>query len=186
MKMDRQRGIVVSRRVVLEAIRFERMRQLAEGQVIEGVVDNIIDEGAFVDLGGYVIGLLHSSDIGWRRVNRPTEVLSIGQQVRVKIIKIDPEGRRIWVGIKQLLVDPWDGIEAKFPVGSHFKGRVIFTAEYGAFVELEPGVEGLFHVSDMASTEDDFHPEELFSIGQEIDVQILEIDAVKRRISLKT
>jgi small subunit ribosomal protein S1 len=183
-KMDRQRGIVVSRRVVLEAVRFERMKQLEEGQVVEGVVDNMIDEGAFVDLGGYVIGILRSLDIAWRRVNHPTEVLSIGQHVQVKIIKIDPERPRAWVGIKQLLDDPWEGIEAKFPVGDHFKGRVTDIQEYGAWVEIEAGVKGLLHVSDMASTGHDFHPEELVSIGQEIDVQILEVDTVKRRISL--
>jgi predicted RNA-binding protein with RPS1 domain len=186
LKMDRERGtIVVSRRVVLEAVRAERINQLKEGQVIEGVVDNIVDEGAFVDLGGSVIGLLSSSNIAWRRVNHPTEALSIGQQVKVKIIKIDPDGPRIWIGIKQLLHDPWEGIEAKFSVGDHFKGRVTDVREYGAFVELEGGVEGLLHVSDMSSSGNVLSPADLVSTGQEIDVQILEVDAVKRRISLK-
>jgi small subunit ribosomal protein S1 len=152
IKMDRERGtILVSRRAVLEAARFERMKQLGEGQVIEGVVDDIVDEDAFVDLSDGVVGLLPSSDIAWQRVNHPGEVLGIGQQIKIKIIKIDPEGRRIWLGIKQLLDDPWEGIGAKFSVGGHFKGRVIDVREYGAFVELEAGIEGLLHVSDMLS-----------------------------------
>jgi small subunit ribosomal protein S1 len=186
LKMDCERGtILVSRRTVPEAIRCERMLQLEEGQVVEGVVDNIVDEGAFGDLGGGVIGQLPSPDIAWRRVNHPTEVLGIGQQVKVKIIKVDPEVYHVWVGIRQLLDDPWQGIDTKFPVGGRFKGRVIHTAEYGAFVELEPGVEGLLHVSDMSRGPRTFS-RELVRVGQEIDVQILEVDAVKRRISLKT
>lgn len=189
LRMDRKQGtIVVSRRTVLEAIRCERLLQLAEGQVVEGVVDNIGDEGAFVDLGSGVVGLLPSSDVAWRRVNHPAEVLSIGQQVRVKIIKMDfdpEEGRRVWVGIKQL-DDPWQGIEAKFPVGGHFRGRVTNIQKYGVFVELEPGVEGFLHASDMSWTGNVFSPEELASTGQEVDVQIRGVDAVKRRISLKT
>jgi small subunit ribosomal protein S1 len=186
VKMDREHGtIVVSRRVVLEASRFERMKQLGEGQVIEGVVENIVDEGAFVDLGDDVIGLLPSSNIAWRRVNHPSEVLGIGQRIRIKIIKIDPEGPRVWVGIKQLLDDPWEGIEAEFPVGGQFKGRVTDVRDYGAFVELAAGVEGLLHVSDLPSSGKISVPADIVSTDQEIDVQILEMDPVKRRISLK-
>jgi small subunit ribosomal protein S1 len=186
IKMDREHGtIVVSRRTVLDAVRAERIRQLREGQVIEGVVDNIVDEGAFVDLGDSVIGLLSSSDIAWRRVNHPSEVLGIGERISGKIIKIDPEGPRIWIGIRQLLDDPWDDIDAKFPVGGQFKGRVIDVREYGAFVELAAGIAGLLHVSDMPSSGKIPSSAGLMSMDQEIDVQILEIDAAKRRISLK-
>lgn len=185
MKMDRENGIiVVSRRVALEAARFERLRQLAEGQVTEGVVDNIVDEGAFVDLGDHVFALLPSSDISWRRVKHPSEALDVGQRIKVKIIKIDPGGQRVWIGIKQLLDDPWEAIEAKFPVGGHFKGRVVDIQEYGAFVELEAGIEGLVHMSDMASPREGPSPADLLSLDQEIDIQILEVDAIKRRISL--
>ena len=185
MKMDRKRGvIVVSRRTVLEPIRLKRLKGIETGQVTDGVVDNIADAGAFIDLGDDVIGLLHSSDIAWRRVNHPTEVLSVGQQVKVKVTKIDREASRVWVGMKQLQDDPWQGIEAKFPVGGHFTGRVIHTAKYGAFVELEPGVKGLLHVTDMPQTESGVDPREILSMSQEVDVRILEVDPVKRRISL--
>ena len=180
MKMDREQGtIVVSRRVMLETKYFERMRQLREGQVVEGVVDKVLDEGAFVDLGDNVIALLYSSDMAWRRVKHPAELVSIGQQITVKIVKIDLEGRRVWVGMKQLLADPWDGIEARFQVGNRLKGRVVNVTEYGAFAELEAGVEGLVHVSDMPSRRDAVVPD------QDIEVQILDIDTVKRRISLR-
>src|SRR5207342_1633960 len=156
LKMDRRRGnIVVSRRAVLEETRAEQrsglISGLAEGQIIDGVVKNITDYGAFVDLGG-IDGLLHVTDIAWRRVNHPTEVLNIGQSVKVKIIKINHETHRISLGMKQLLDDPWQGIEAKFPVGTRFKGRVTNITDYGAFVELEPGIEGLIHVSEMSWT----------------------------------
>jgi small subunit ribosomal protein S1 len=188
LKMDRRRGnIVVSRRTVLEETRAEQRQELVqnleEGQVIDGVVKNITDYGAFVDLGG-IDGLLHVTDIAWRRVNHPTEVLNIGQQVKVKIIKINHETHRISLGMKQLLDDPWQGIEAKFPVGARFRGRVTNITDYGAFVELEPGIEGLIHVSEMSWTKKNVHPGKIVSTSQEVEVQILEVDPVKRRISL--
>ncbi|HEY1474811.1 MAG TPA: 30S ribosomal protein S1 [Pseudolabrys sp.] len=188
LKMDRRRGnIVVSRRTVLEETRAEQRQELVqnleEGQVIDGVVKNITDYGAFVDLGG-IDGLLHVTDIAWRRVNHPTEVLNIGQQVKVKIIKINHETHRISLGMKQLLDDPWQGIEAKFPVGTKFKGRVTNITDYGAFVELEPGIEGLIHVSEMSWTKKNVHPGKIVSTSQEVEVQVLEVDPVKRRISL--
>src|SRR5947199_1658913 len=188
LKLDRRRGnIVVSRRTVLEETRAEQRQELVqnleEGQVIDGVVKNITDYGAFVDLGG-IDGLLHVTDIAWRRVNHPSEVLNIGQQVKVKIIKINHETHRISLGMKQLLDDPWQGIEAKYPVGTRFKGRVTNITDYGAFVELEPGIEGLIHVSEMSWTKKNVHPGKIVSTSQEVDVQILEVDPVKRRISL--
>jgi small subunit ribosomal protein S1 len=188
LKMDRRRGnIVVSRRTVLEETRAEQRQELVqnleEGQVIDGVVKNITDYGAFVDLGG-IDGLLHVTDIAWRRVNHPSEVLNIGQQVKVKIIKINHETHRISLGMKQLLDDPWQGIEAKYPVGAKFTGRVTNITDYGAFVELEPGIEGLIHVSEMSWTKKNVHPGKIVSTSQEVEVQILEVDPVKRRISL--
>src|SRR5205814_366524 len=188
LKMDRRRGnIVVSRRTVLEETRAKQRKELvqnlAEGQVIDGVVKNITDYGAFVDLGG-IDGLLHVTDIAWRRVNHPSEVLNIGQQVRVKIIKINHETHRISLGMKQLQDDPWQGIEAKFPVGTRFTGRVTNITDYGAFVELEPGIEGLIHVSEMSWTKKNVHPGKIVSTSQEVEVQVLEVDPVKRRISL--
>jgi small subunit ribosomal protein S1 len=177
LKMDRRRGnIVVSQRQ-------ELVQNLEEGQVIDGVVKNITDYGAFVDLGG-IDGLLHVTDIAWRRVNHPSEVLNIGQQVKVKIIKINHETHRISLGMKQLLDDPWQGIEAKYPVGTRFKGRVTNITDYGAFVELEPGIEGLIHVSEMSWTKKNVHPGKIVSTSQEVEVQVLEVDPVKRRISL--
>ncbi|AMN38827.1 30S ribosomal protein S1 [Rhodoplanes sp. Z2-YC6860] len=188
LKMDRRRGnIVVSRRTVLEETRAEQRQELVqnleEGQVIDGVVKNITDYGAFVDLGG-IDGLLHVTDIAWRRVNHPTEVLNIGQSVKVKIIKINHETHRISLGMKQLLDDPWQNIEAKFPVGAKYTGRVTNITDYGAFVELEPGIEGLIHVSEMSWTKKNVHPGKIVSTSQEVEVQILEVDPVKRRISL--
>jgi small subunit ribosomal protein S1 len=188
LKMDRRRGnIVVSRRTVLEETRAEQRQELVqnleEGQVIDGVVKNITDYGAFVDLGG-IDGLLHVTDIAWRRVNHPTEVLNIGQSVKVKIIKINHETHRISLGMKQLLDDPWQGIEAKYPVQARYKGRVTNITDYGAFVELEPGIEGLIHVSEMSWTKKNVHPGKIVSTSQEVEVQILEVDPVKRRISL--
>jgi small subunit ribosomal protein S1 len=188
LKMDRRRGnIVVSRRTVLEETRAEQRQELVqnleEGQVIDGAVKNITDYGAFVDLGG-IDGLLHVTDIAWRRVNHPSEVLNIGQQVKVKIIKINHETHRISLGMKQLLDDPWQGIEAKYPVGARFKGRVTNITDYGAFVELEPGIEGLIHVSEMSWTKKNVHPGKIVSTSQEVEVQVLEVDPVKRRISL--
>ena len=188
LKMDRRRGnIVVSRRTVLEESRAEQRHEivanLEEGQVIDGTVKNITDYGAFVDLGG-IDGLLHVTDIAWRRVNHPTEVLSIGQTVKVKIIKINHETHRISLGMKQLLDDPWQGIEAKYPINSRWQGRVTNITDYGAFVELEAGIEGLIHVSEMSWTKKNVHPGKIVSTSQEGEVQVLEVDAVKRRISL--
>ena len=188
LKMDRRRGnIVVSRRTVLEESRAEQRHEivanLEEGQIIDGTVKNITDYGAFVDLGG-IDGLLHVTDIAWRRVNHPTEVLSIGQTVKVKIIKINHDTHRISLGMKQLLDDPWQGIEAKYPVDLKMTGRVTNITDYGAFVELEPGIEGLIHVSEMSWTKKNVHPGKIVSTSQEVEVQVLEVDAVKRRISL--
>jgi len=188
LKMDKRRGnIVVSRRVVLEETRAEQrselVQSLEEGQVVDGVVKNITDYGAFVDLGG-IDGLLHVTDIAWRRINHPTEVLSIGQQVRVQIIRVNQETHRISLGMKQLEADPWEGIEAKYPVNAKFKGRVTNITDYGAFVELEPGIEGLIHVSEMSWTKKNVHPGKIVSTSQEVDVMVLEVDPVKRRISL--
>src|SRR5918995_1640359 len=188
LKMDRRRGnIVVSRRTVLEETRAEQRQELVqnleEGQVIDGVVKNITDYGAFVDLGG-IDGLLHVTDIAWRRVNHPTEVLNIGQSVKVKIIKINHDTHRISLGMKQLLDDPWQGIEAKYPLNGRFTGRVTNITDYGAFVELEPGIEGLIHVSEMSWTKKNVHPGKIVSTSQEVEVVILEVDPVKRRISL--
>jgi small subunit ribosomal protein S1 len=188
LKMDKRRGnIVVSRRAVLEETRAEQRHEivanLAEGQVVEGVVKNITDYGAFVDLGG-IDGLLHVTDIAWRRVNHPSDVLSIGQTVNVQIIKINPETQRISLGIKQLEADPWDGVEAKYPVAAKFKGTVTNITDYGAFVELEEGIEGLVHVSEMSWTKKNIHPGKIVSTSQEVEVMVLEVDRVKRRISL--
>jgi len=188
LKMDKRRGnIVVSRRAVLEETRAEQRQELVEnlkeGQVLEGVVKNITDYGAFVDLGG-VDGLLHVTDIAWRRVNHPTEVLSIGQTVKVQVIKVNHETQRISLGMKQLEADPWEGVEAKYPLNARFKGRVTNITDYGAFVELEPGVEGLVHVSEMSWTKKNVHPGKIVSTSQEVEVMVLEVDPVKRRISL--
>jgi small subunit ribosomal protein S1 len=188
LKMDRRRGnIVVSRRAVLEEKRAEERSELVaslqEGQVVEGVVKNITDYGAFVDLGG-VDGLLHVTDIAWRRVSHPTEVLQVGQTVTVQIIKINHETQRISLGMKQLQTDPWEGVAAKYPVGTRFKGKVTNVTDYGAFVELEPGVEGLVHVSEMSWVRKNIHPSKIVAPGQEVDVMVLEVDSNKRRISL--
>jgi len=188
LKMDRRRGnIVVSRRAVLEERRAEErtslVASLQEKQIVEGVVKNITDYGAFVDLGG-VDGLLHVTDIAWRRVSHPTEVLSVGQTVTVQIIKINHETQRISLGMKQLQTDPWEGVAAKYPVGVQFKGKVTNVTDYGAFVELEPGVEGLVHVSEMSWVKKNTAPSKLVTPGSEVDVQVLEVDSNKRRISL--
>ncbi len=188
LKMDRRRGnIVVSRRAILEESRAEQRAEvigkLAEGQVLEGVVKNITEYGAFVDLGG-VDGLLHVTDMAWRRVNHPSEVLSIGQTLDVQVIKINKETHRISLGIKQLQADPWDAVEASYPLGSAHKGRVTNITDYGAFVELEPGVEGLVHVSEMSWTKKNVHPGKIVSTSQEVEVMVLEIDSAKRRVSL--
>ncbi|HVT51191.1 MAG TPA: 30S ribosomal protein S1, partial [Dongiaceae bacterium] len=188
LKMDRARGnIVVSRRAVLEESRAEARNELVanlkEGQVLQGVVKNITDYGAFVDLGG-VDGLLHVTDIAWRRINHPSEALHIGQTVNVQVVRFNPETQRISLGMKQLEADPWEGVQAKYPVGARFKGRVTNITDYGAFVELEPGIEGLVHVSEMSWTKKNVHPGKIVSTSQEVEVMVLDVDPVKRRISL--
>jgi len=188
LKMDRARGnIVVSRRAVLEETRAEARSELVsnlqEGQVLEGVVKNITDYGAFVDLGG-VDGLLHVTDIAWKRINHPSEALQIGQTVNVQVIRFNPENQRISLGMKQLEADPWEGVDAKYPVESKFTGRVTNITDYGAFVELEAGVEGLVHVSEMSWTKKNVHPGKIVSTSQEVEVSVLEVDASRRRISL--
>ena len=188
LKMDRRRGnIVVSRRAVLEESRAEQRAELlaglTEGQVIDGIVKNLTDYGAFVDLGG-VDGLLHVTDIAWRRINHPSEVLSVGQALKVQIIRFNSETQRISLGMKQLEVDPWDGVDAKYPIGGRYTGRVSNITDYGAFVELEPGVEGLVHVSEMSWTKKNVHPGKIISTSQEVDVMVLDVDQQKRRISL--
>jgi len=188
LKMDRSRGnIVVSRRAVLEESRAEARSELVanlkEGQVLQGVVKNITDYGAFVDLGG-VDGLLHVTDIAWRRIGHPSEALQIGQTVNVQVIRFNPDTQRISLGMKQLEADPWEGIEAKYPVSAKFTGRVTNITDYGAFVELEPGIEGLVHVSEMSWTKKNVHPGKIVSTSQEVEVMVLDVDPQKRRVSL--
>ena len=188
LKMDRARGnIVVSRRAVLEetraAERTELVANLKEGQVLQGVVKNITDYGAFVDLGG-VDGLLHVTDISWRRINHPSEALQVGQTVQVQVVRFNPETQRISLGMKQLEADPWDDVELKYPVSVRFTGRVTNITDYGAFVELEPGIEGLVHVSEMSWTKKNVHPGKIVSTSQEVEFMVLDVDPQKRRISL--
>ncbi|WEF25670.1 30S ribosomal protein S1 [Paracoccus sp. S3-43] len=188
LKMDRRRGnIVVSRRAILEESRAEQRAEvianLTEGQVVDGVVKNITEYGAFVDLGG-VDGLLHVTDMAWRRVNHPSEILAIGETLKVQVIKINKDSHRISLGMKQLQADPWDTVGDKFPIGSVHQGRVTNITDYGAFVELEAGVEGLVHVSEMSWTKKNVHPGKIVSTSQEVEVMVLEIDEAKRRVSL--
>ncbi len=188
LKMDRRRGnIVVSRRAVLEETRAEQrselINDLTEGQVIDGVVKNITDYGAFVDLGG-IDGLLHVTDMSYKRVNHPSEMIEIGATVTVQIVRINEETQRISLGMKQLESDPWDGVAAKYPIGMKMSGTVTNITEYGAFVEIEPGIEGLVHVSEMSWTKKNVHPGKIVSTSQEVEVMVLEVDSEKRRISL--
>jgi small subunit ribosomal protein S1 len=188
LKMDKRRGnIVVSRRSVLEESRAEQrseiVQNLEEGQIVDGTVKNITDYGAFVDLGG-IDGLLHVTDMAWRRVNHPSELLTIGQQIKVQIIRINQETHRISLGMKQLESDPWSSIGSKYPLGAKITGKVTNITDYGAFVEIEPGIEGLIHVSEMSWTKKNVHPGKILSTSQEVDVLVLEVDPVKRRISL--
>lgn len=188
LKMDRRRGnIVVSRRAVLEETRAEQRSELidklSENQVIEGVVKNITDYGAFVDLGG-IDGLLHVTDMSYKRINHPSEMIEIGQTVTVQIVRINPETQRISLGMKQLDSDPWDGVAQKYPIGGKMNGTVTNITEYGAFVELEAGIEGLVHVSEMSWTKKNVHPGKIVSTSQEVEVIVLEVDSEKRRISL--
>jgi len=188
LKMDRPRGnIVVSRRAILEEARAEQrtelVSQLLEGEVREGVVKNITDYGAFVDLGG-IDGLLHVTDMSWKRVSHPSQVLAVGDTVKVQIVKINPDTQRISLGMKQLQSDPWDGVEVKYPMGAKLSGRITNITDYGAFVELEAGVEGLVHVSEMSWTKKNVHPGKIVSTSQEVEVVVLDVDASKRRVSL--
>jgi small subunit ribosomal protein S1 len=188
LKMDRRRGnIVVSRRAVLEESRAEQRAEivgkLTEGDVVDGVVKNVTDYGAFVDLGG-VDGLLHVTDMAWRRVNHPSEILSIGETIKVQVVRVNKETQRISLGMKQLMSDPWESVETKYPVGEKFTGRVTNITDYGAFVELEPGVEGLVHVSEMSWTKKNAHPGKIVSTSQEVEVMVLDVDPTKRRVSL--
>ena len=188
LKMDRSRGnIVVSRRAVLEESRAEQrselIENLEEGQNLKGVVKNITDYGAFIDLGG-VDGLLHVTDIAWRRINHPSEALNVGETIDVQVIRFNTETQRISLGMKQLEADPWDGVDAKYPLEALFTGRVTNITDYGAFVELEPGIEGLVHVSEMSWTKKNIHPGKIVSTSQEVEVMVLDVDPNKRRISL--
>jgi small subunit ribosomal protein S1 len=188
LKMDRRRGnIVVSRRAIMEETRAEQrselVQNLAEGQVVEGMVKNITDYGAFVDLGG-IDGLLHVTDIAWKRVNHPSDVLHVGQTVKVQIIRINPETQRISLGMKQLDKDPWEVVTERYPIGAKVKGKVTNITDYGAFVELEDGIEGLIHVSEMSWTKKNVHPGKILSTTEPVEVQVLDIDSGKRRISL--
>lgn len=188
LKMDRRRGnIVVSRRAILEESRAEQRAEvigkLAEGDSVDGIVKNITEYGAFVDLGG-VDGLLHVTDMAWRRINHPSEILTIGETIQVQVVKINKDTHRISLGMKQLMDDPWEIVGVKYALESQHKGRVTNITDYGAFVELEAGVEGLVHVSEMSWTKKNVHPGKIVSTSQEVDVIVLEIDDVKRRVSL--
>ena len=188
LKMDRKRGnIVVSRRAILEETRAEQraeiLNDLAEDKVVEGIVKNITDYGAFVDLGG-IDGLLHVTDISWKRINHPSDVLTVGDTISVKIIRLNPETQRISLGMKQLSTDPWAEVNEKFPIGQRLKGRITNITDYGAFVELDEGIEGLVHVSEMSWVKKNIHPGKIVSTSQEVEVEVLEIDAERRRISL--
>lgn len=188
LKMDKRRGnIVVSRRSVLEESRAEQrselVQNLEEGQIVDGVVKNVTDYGAFVDLGG-IDGLLHVTDMAWRRVNHPSEILTIGETIKVQIIRVNQETHRISLGMKQLESDPWELVESKYPLGTKIKGRITNITDYGAFVEIEPGIEGLIHVSEMSWTKKNVHPGKIVATSQEVEVVVLEVDTSKRRISL--
>lgn len=188
LKMDRARGnIVVSRRAILEESREEArsdlMDTMEEGKILTGIVKNITDYGAFVDLGG-IDGLLHVTDISWKRINHPSEALRVGQQIDVMVIRFNEENGRVSLGMKQLEDDPWEGAEAVYPVGATYKGRISNITDYGAFVELDDGIEGLVHVSEMSWTKKNVHPGKIVSTSQEVDVMVLDVDLEKRRISL--
>jgi len=188
LKMDRDQGnVVVSRRAIIEESRAEAkgemLSKIKVGQVLEGVVKNITDYGAFLDLGS-IDGLLHVTDISWNRINHPSEVLSIGQNVKVQVIKYDAEAGRVSLGMKQLEQNPWEGLDKKYPVGTRMKGKVTNIADYGVFVQLEPGIEGLVHVSELSWTRQNVSPRKFIEIDQEVEFMILDIDVNKHRISL--
>ncbi len=189
LKMDKRRGnIVVSRRAILEEDRAEHreevVKELNEGDERDGVVKNITDYGAFVELAPGVDGLLHVTDMSWSRINHPSEVINVNDTIRIKIIKINPETHRISLGMKQLKPDPWEGVAAKYPLGAKFKGKVSNITDYGAFVELEDGIEGLVHVSEMSWVKKNVHPSKIITPAQELEVMVLEVDEAKRRVSL--
>src|SRR5512139_3564789 len=188
IKLDRKRNnVVVSRRAVLEATmgadREAMMQNLQEGSIVKGIVKNITDYGAFVDLGG-IDGLLHITDLAWRRVKHPSEVLAVGDEVTAKVLKFDQEENSVSLGLKQLGEDPWVGISRRYPTGTRLFGKVSNLTDYGAFVEIEPGIEGLVHVSEMDWTNKNVHPSRVAQVGDEVEVMILEIDEERRRISL--
>ena len=188
LKFNRSRGnVVVSRRAVLErertALKSETLKVLEEGVILEGTVKNITDYGAFVDLGG-IDGLLHVTDMSWGRVAHPSEVLNVGDRVKVVVLKYDPERERVSLGMKQIMPDPWTTVAERFPVGMRAKGKVVSLTDYGAFVEIERGLEGLIHVSEMSWTKRVTHPSKVLETGQEVEVQILDVDTVNRRVSL--
>ena len=188
LKFNRSRGnVVVSRRAVLErertALKSETLKVLEEGVILEGTVKNITDYGAFVDLGG-IDGLLHVTDMSWGRVAHPSEVLNVGDRVKVVVLKYDPERERVSLGMKQILPDPWSTVSERLPIGMRIRGKVVSLTDYGAFVEIERGLEGLIHVSEMSWTKRVTHPSKLLEAGQEVEVQILDVDTVNRRVSL--
>lgn len=188
IKFNKKRGnIVLSRRALLEeereSLRSQTLDQIKEGSVVTGVVKNITDYGAFIDLGG-MDGLLHITDMSWGRVKHPSELINVGDEVQVKVLKFDNEKERVSLGLKQLHPDPWEDVRTKFPVGEKLRGKVVSLAEYGAFVELAEGVEGLIHVSEMSWTKRVKHPSQILNVGDEVDVQVLEVDTENRRISL--
>lgn len=188
IKLDKKRNnVVVSRRAVLEATLGEErkalLENLQEGSIIKGIVKNITDYGAFVDLGG-IDGLLHITDLAWRRVKHPSEVLEVGQEVEAKVLKFDQDKQRVSLGMKQLGEDPWSGLTRRYPQGTRLFGKVSNLTDYGAFVEIEQGIEGLVHVSEMDWTNKNVHPSKVVQLGDEVEVMILEIDESRRRISL--
>src|SRR5271157_4944936 len=188
IKLDRKRNnVVVSRRAVVEASmgeeRAKLLENLKEGSIVKGVVKNITDYGAFVDLGG-IDGLLHITDLAWRRVRHPSEVISVGQEITAKVLKFDQEKNRVSLGVKQLGEDPWVGLSRRYPPGTRLFGKVTNLTDYGAFVEVEQGIEGLVHVSEMDWTNKNVHPSKVVQLGDEVEVMILEIDEERRRISL--
>jgi small subunit ribosomal protein S1 len=188
LKFNRARGnVVVSRRAVMEKeraeLKQETLKVLEEGVILEGIVKNITDYGAFVDLGG-IDGLLHVTDMSWGRVNKPADVVNVGDRARVVVLKYDPERGRVSLGMKQIMPDPWASVADRYPIGARVHGKVVSLADYGAFIELESGIEGLVHVSEMSWTKRVTHPSKVLEVGQEVDVMVLDVDTGNRRISL--
>jgi small subunit ribosomal protein S1 len=188
IKFNKRRGnIVLSRRALLEterqSLRERTLEILKEGLVVEGIVKNITDYGAFIDLGG-IDGLLHITDMSWGRIAHPSELFQVGDQVRVRVLKFDPESERVSLGLKQTLPDPWIDVGSRYPIGLRIHGKVVSLADYGAFVELEPGIEGLIHISEMSWTKRVKHPSKVVAIGDDVDVLVLDVDEENRKISL--